>query len=115
MSRGAVDELRAAGHDVVWVCEWPQDPGDRAILDRAFEQGRTVVTQDKDFGALAVFHRVPHAGIIRIVEDSVWVHAAMCEKALAAHGEALTAGAIVVVEQSRTRVWISGGGDAEDA
>ena len=29
---GALVELRAAGHDVVWSGDWDKDPGDQAIL-----------------------------------------------------------------------------------
>ena len=101
---GSVQELRANGHDVSWVGEWPRDPGDEAILARAAAEGRILVTLDNDFGALAVLHGQRHAGIIRIIEESVWLHAMHCERALAEHGTALSAGAIVVIEGERMRV-----------
>jgi predicted nuclease of predicted toxin-antitoxin system len=73
---GAVAELRAAGHDVVWVGDWPADPGDERILAVAAAEGRVLVTLDNDFGELVVLHRQPSAGIIRIIDESVWLHAA---------------------------------------
>ena len=94
---GSVQELRANGHDVSWVGEWP-------ILARAAAEGRVLVTLDNDFGALAVLHRQRHAGIIRIIEESVWLHAAQRERAIAEHGQVLSEGAIVVVEGERMRV-----------
>ena len=44
------EALQAAGHDVVWVGDWPRDPGDRSILEAAYNDGRILVTLDKDFG-----------------------------------------------------------------
>jgi len=41
---------------------WEQDPGDEEILAKAHDEGRVLVTLDKDFGELAVVKRVPHSG-----------------------------------------------------
>ncbi len=62
---GVVQELRAAGHDVVWAGDWQEDPGDDEILERSHREGRVLVTLDKDFGELAIVHERPHSGIIR--------------------------------------------------
>jgi len=50
LSGKAAVALRDHGHDVVWTGDWPADPGDVAILTRAREEGRGLVTLDKDFG-----------------------------------------------------------------
>ena len=50
VSDGAAAGLRELGHDVASAAEWPADPGDEAILQRADAEGRIVVTLDKDFG-----------------------------------------------------------------
>lgn len=63
----AADQLRVAGHDVVWAGDWDEDPGDSVILSIANQEDRIVVTIDKDFGELAVKDRMPHHGIVRIV------------------------------------------------
>jgi predicted nuclease of predicted toxin-antitoxin system len=42
-------------------------PGDEEILARAHNDGRVVVTLDKDFGELAIVHGLPHSGILRLV------------------------------------------------
>jgi predicted nuclease of predicted toxin-antitoxin system len=101
---GARAALTAAGNDVVWAGDWPEDPGDQWILAKAFEQGRVLVTLDKDFGELAIVRGAPHSGIIRIVGFSARHQAVACAQVIAFHGEALGAGAIVTVEPDRIRL-----------
>jgi predicted nuclease of predicted toxin-antitoxin system len=96
--------LREAGHDVRWVGDWAEDPGDEEILRVAFEQRRILVTLDKDFGELAVVRGLPHAGILRLVDISASQQAAVCLVALAAYGQAFEAGAIVTAEPGRLRI-----------
>ena len=48
---GVKSRLAEAGHDVVWAGDWESDPGDEEILRQAYDQGRTLITLDKDFGA----------------------------------------------------------------
>jgi predicted nuclease of predicted toxin-antitoxin system len=48
----AIEAMRAAGHDVVWVLEGPRGLDDPAVLKRAQAEERIVVTFDKDFGEL---------------------------------------------------------------
>lgn len=60
-----VARLRAAGKDVGTV----QEEGLRAatdldVLRRAREQGRVVLTHDRDFGLLALYGGEPYVGII---------------------------------------------------
>jgi len=100
----AAAELAAAGHDVVWAGDWPDDPGDEKILQQAASEGRTLVTLDKDFGRLAVLHDTPHRGILRLVDISARVQAAVCAHVLRLHGAELQAGAIVTADQDRVRV-----------
>ena len=104
LSGKAAESLRASGHDVAWVGDWPADPGDAAILARASEEGRIVVTLDKDFGELAVVHGRSHSGIIRLVDCSVMRQAATCELVLERHSALLSAGGIVTAEPGRLRV-----------
>ena len=62
---GAVDVLRAAGHEVDWVGWWAAGPGDEEILRHAAAAGQVLVTIDKDFGELAVVRGMTHTGIVR--------------------------------------------------
>jgi predicted nuclease of predicted toxin-antitoxin system len=57
--------LRQRGHDVLSVKELMRGADDVAILSRAQEESRVVVTHDKDFGELAFRQRLPaQCGII---------------------------------------------------
>lgn len=100
----ADSELRGAGHDVVRVSDWGQDPGDEAILARAFTEARIVVTLDKDFGTLAIFRRAPHAGIIRLVDVQARAQAGLCIEILHEYGDKLREGAIITADRNRIRV-----------
>ena len=44
VSGGGSEILEAAGHDVVWAGAWDIDPGDDEILNRAYREGRVLVT-----------------------------------------------------------------------
>ena len=100
----AAEELRAAGHDVVWVGDWTEDPGDEAILATAHAEVRILVTVDKDFGEWAVHRGQSHRGIVRLVNFSARRHAEVCQAAIELHGNELLSGAIVTAEPGRMRI-----------
>lgn len=50
--RDAVQALREAGHDVVWVATNSPSISDREVLARAAADQRVLLTFDKDFGEL---------------------------------------------------------------
>jgi len=96
--------LARAGHDTEWAGDWERDPGDEEILRLAHEQGRVLVTLDKDFGELAVAFGRPHSGLVRLVGMSAREQGPMCVDILSRYAEELAAGAIVTVEPGRIRV-----------
>lgn len=58
--------LKQDGHDVLYVME--DEPGalDKNILEKAFIEGRILITEDKDFGELVYSLKKPARGIILI-------------------------------------------------
>ncbi len=70
----------------------------------AHREGRIVITLDKDFGTLAVRDRIPHSGIIRLVNISLREQTAVCEQILSRHGRILLSGAIITADQRRLRI-----------
>lgn len=107
--RALADELRAAGHEVEWVGDWSEDPGDDEILSHASANDQVLITLDKDFGELAIVHRVPHRGVLRVANFPVSADAgaatvsAVVLNALTQHGTDLARGAIVTAEPGRVR------------
>lgn len=101
---GALAALRQQGHDVVWAGEWSHDPGDLAILAAAYAERRTLITIDKDFGALAVVQQQPHAGIVRIVDFPARAQAAAILSVLRHHAQILQDGALITAERGRLRI-----------
>ena len=97
----AADALRALGHDVDWAGDWPEDPGDEEILNRAHREARIL---DKDFGELAVLKDQPHSGIIRLVNFSTRQQGTICALILDLHGTELQSGALVTAEPGRLRI-----------
>ena len=103
---GAVAELRAHGHDVIWAGDWESDPGDREILRIADAEQRALVTLDKDFGDFAIRDGASHCGIIRLVDIRARRQARACSDALSRYGQELQSKtiAIVTVERGRMRI-----------
>jgi predicted nuclease of predicted toxin-antitoxin system len=101
---GAREAIAAAGHDAIWAADWPEDPGDEEILARAYSDGRTLVTLDKDFGELAIVRGSPHRGILRLCHLRSTQQAQVCLHVLALHGVELSAGAIITAEPLRIRI-----------
>ena len=98
------DRLKAAGHDVIWAGDWPDDPGNETILAAAHKDSRILVTLDKDFGELAVLHGRSHSGIVRIVNFRAEQQSSVCLHILSRHAEELGSGAIITAEPERIRI-----------
>jgi predicted nuclease of predicted toxin-antitoxin system len=64
-----VADLRADGHDILYVVEQFRGADDDYLLDVAVQQRRILITEDKDFGELVFRKRLPHVGIILIRLD----------------------------------------------
>ena len=101
---GAKGQIGGAGHEVEWVGDWDQDPGDEAVLAHAASNAQVIITLDKDFGELAVALRRKQAGIVRLVDARHADQGPLCIALLAAHGTELARGAILTAEPGRVRV-----------
>lgn len=64
--RPVIDALRRQSHEVKWARKSCPGLGDRALLDLAEEEGRVVITLDKDFWRLALRRSSPleRSGVI---------------------------------------------------
>ena len=101
---GIVASLRAAGHDVAYVLEGHAGIPDDEVLQNAFEAGRILLTEDKDFGELIYRLKKPACGIILIRIDVQERNEKLprLEALIAKHGNRLP-GHFVVVELNKFR------------
>lgn len=113
--RGAADALSRSGHDVRWIGDETEDPGDEAVLECARQEGRVLVTLDKDFGELAVLWGARHVGIVRIVQIRAADQGPVCHAAVTKYEDEIMNGAIVTVEPNRVRVRTSDNQTDSDA
>jgi predicted nuclease of predicted toxin-antitoxin system len=99
-----VSRLRAGGHYTVYMAESGPRSVDIDIIQTAQQDGRVLLTEDKDFGEL-VFRRhypVPGLVLLRIDPRAPRQRWERLEAAMAHFGDGLL-GRYVVVEQSRFR------------
>ena len=101
---GAKAELQTAGYDVLWTGDLTHDPGDEDILAQAYREQRVLVTLGRDFGELAIRCRLPHSGIVRLVNIAARQQGAACLQMITQYGDELTRGAIITVEAGRVRI-----------
>ena len=84
--RRLAEWLRAEGHDVVEArAEHGPDPGDAALLRRAADEGRILVTIDTAFGALIYLRGAPHRGLIRLPDVPAAQRIAIMRQILGSH------------------------------
>lgn len=97
-------QFRNLDYDVIWVGEWDIDPRDIGILEFAYQEQRVFVTLDKDFGELAVLHKKPHCGIIRLVDVYSVDQVFLCHDILTNYFFELQEQAIVTASPDRVRI-----------
>ena len=65
-SRSLLTTLADLGHDVLSARDRFPHASDEALLALAREEGRVLITEDKDFGELVFLRGLPHPGIVRL-------------------------------------------------
>ena len=108
LSPAVAELLVTAGHDAAHVRDYAmQMATDSAILDRAHDEGRIVVSADTDFGTLLVLRRHPSSSVVlfrRGTQRRPEEQAALLLANLPAIEADLNEGSIVVLEPNRLRV-----------
>jgi predicted nuclease of predicted toxin-antitoxin system len=101
----AVEALRQQGHDVAWVRADAPGSSDQAVLQRAQNENRIVVTFDKDFGELAFRAKLPASSGIILFRISTASPQPLAYAAVAAlNSRTDWAGNFSVMEDRRIRV-----------
>jgi len=100
----AVKDLREAGFDVIWIPESGKDPGDNAILKKAFDKDLILITADKDFGELVFVFDMPHPAIIRLVNIPARSQGKFLLRVIELHRKDLVKKALITVNKYRIRI-----------
>lgn len=97
--------LRDAGHDVVWVPEvFSGDPGDEAVIDKANETERILITGDKDFGEWIFLRGKSQPPLVRFAAMAPVNQVRVLDSIIEMHAHDLRNGALITASQTRLRV-----------
>jgi predicted nuclease of predicted toxin-antitoxin system len=101
-----VRRLRNESYDVTWIREIAPGSSDAEILELSYRESRILITQDWDYGELAVRDRRPATGIVIVATDDfrspLDALAAEVAQRLAELGDGLK-GHLTVIGPKRTR------------
>jgi predicted nuclease of predicted toxin-antitoxin system len=97
--------LRNAGYSVWSISEESPSVSDTVVLQTAYERSVLLLTEDKDFGELAIRLRKPHCGIllIRLSGIDSEQKAEIVTRAVSQHFEELK-NAFSVLDNSKLRI-----------
>jgi predicted nuclease of predicted toxin-antitoxin system len=101
VSRQVVERLRADGHEVISVAQSNRGASDKQIVEIANADGRVLITEDRDFGELAVRQRLGIAGVMLLELDRL-TNSAEADR-VSRHADKLL-GSLVVIEPARVRL-----------
>ncbi|MFZ0658445.1 MAG: DUF5615 family PIN-like protein [Candidatus Binataceae bacterium] len=62
--------LRTAGHDVIAIAEISKGISDEREMERAFGEGRVLITEDSDFGELVYARGRSSVGVVYVKFDN---------------------------------------------
>ena len=104
-ARPVIQALRNAGHDVIDIAEVTPGAADEQVLERAVNEKRVLITEDRDFGELVYARGRSTAGVILIrFHSSVRLaKATSVVEAIAQLGSRLE-NVFAVVEPGRVRI-----------
>ncbi len=97
--------LRHQNHDVISVFDEIRGADDRTIIQKAFEQNRILITNDKDFGELIFREKKPHGGVVLLrLEDERAANKIAVLKHLLEKYENSLPGNFIVVTETTVRI-----------
>ena len=103
--RPIIARLRADGFSVDAIFETAAGIPDEDVLAVASRRGFILITQDQDFGELAIVRQLPVVGIILLELERLPLAAQVERVALCVAADPLAfAGKLTVIEPARTRV-----------
>jgi len=92
------------GHDVTRVGDRDPRMPDDEILQWAVDEGRIILTTDKDFEEMIWQRAVSHCGVLRLENLPRAERKTLLEDALQQYHQDLASGAIVIAEKKKFRI-----------
>jgi predicted nuclease of predicted toxin-antitoxin system len=96
-------KLRQMGHDSVSVIDCMKGASDEEILLKASEENRIIITNDKYFGRLAGFYRLPGMILLRLKDESIENKVKLVSLVVSKHSDAIP-GNVAVVSEKKIRI-----------
>ncbi|MBU0494430.1 MAG: DUF5615 family PIN-like protein [Chloroflexi bacterium] len=92
--------LRAQQHDVFSIFEQARGLDDDEIIQKAFEDDRILITNDKDFGEKVYREQWPHRGVVllRLGDERALNKINVLQRLFAKHADQLVGQFVVVTE-----------------
>ena len=103
-SRALQRALEENGQDVLSANVRHAHASDEELLQLAREEGRVLVTRDKDFGELIFLHRLPHPSVVRLADLDIPGQAQAMRYLIEHHESELRENAVIVVTEKRVRI-----------
>ena len=100
----AVKDLREKEFSVTWVPETGKDPGDEAIIKKAYSERLVLVTADKDFGELVFLKKMDCPTIIRMVNIPAGNQGKILLRLIELYKEDIEKGSIITADAYRVRI-----------
>ena len=91
------------GFDSVSAIESMKGASDEDIIQRAVEENRVIITNDKYFGRLSGFYKLPGIILLRLKDESIENKVKVVPFVVASHGEAVL-GNVLIVSEKKIRV-----------
>ena len=96
-------KLTQLGFDSVSVIECMKGASDEEIVRKAFAENRVIVTNDKYFGRLAGFNKLPGIILLRLRDESIENKVKIVSFILDSHSDAIL-GNVIIVSEKKIRV-----------
>ena len=100
---GVSRKLRQMGFDAVSVIEIMKGASNTEVMQKAVDEERIVVTNDKYFGRLAGFYKLPGMILLRLKDESIENKVKMVSFVVTCHGDAVL-GNVMIVSERKIRV-----------
>jgi len=92
-------KLKQMGFDSISVIEIMKGAEDTAIINRAIQENRIILTNDKDFGWLAAIYKPPGLILLRIKKETIEAKIEIIRNIINRHQNSIYGNMIIATEK----------------